>query len=281
MKFSDRFGYTQPQIELQYDNINRDLLNSLWNTFVDDFFYCLSSYSKSGKSGRVKASIIIWKYFFKNQLDLIPHYRGARENVYASGVLDYIRKRFFEFNWYEIYNFIEFICELNNQFNTRFVSECNKILKRELSGYRIIDNKIVQITSEEEIKEIKDALYKTQDKFQPVNIHLKAALEELSKKTSPVYRNSIKESISAVEALSKIVTGDPKATLGKALKIIESKHGLHKSLKSSFSNLYGYTSDSGGIRHALVQTDKEIGFEEAKFMYISCVAFINYILSLI
>lgn len=43
------------------------------------------------------------------------------------------------------------------------------------------------------------------------------------------------------------MTDDEKATLGKALKIIEDKFGLHPALKGSLSQLYGYTSDGDGI----------------------------------
>ena len=43
----------------------------------------------------------------------------------------------------------------------------------------------------------------------------------MTDRKTPNYRNSIKESISAVEALCKIITENEKATLGKALKIID------------------------------------------------------------
>jgi len=76
-----------------------------------------------------------------------------------------------------------------------------------------------------------------------------------------------------------LITGDPKATLGNALKTIEKKHGLHKSLKNAISSLYGYTSDSSGIRHALTDNSEEVQFEDAKFMLVSCSAFVNYLMA--
>lgn len=74
-----------------------------------------------------------------------------------------------------------------------------------------------------------------------------------------------------------IITGDTFATLGKALSEVEKKHSLHGALKTAFSAIYGYTSDSSGIRHALLETDTAVGFEDAKFMLVSCSAFINYL----
>ena len=100
----------------------------------------------------------------------------------------------------------------------------------------------------------------------------------MANRKSPDYRNSIKEAISAVEAICNLITGEKRATLGQALKRIEEKVSLHPALKNAFSNLYGYTSDAEGIRHALLD-EPNLGFEEAKFMLVSCSAFINYLIS--
>lgn len=115
--------------------------------------------------------------------------------------------------------------------------------------------------------------------YKSVETHLTRSLELLSNRNSPDYRNSINESISAVEAYCIILTNDSKATLGKALAKIEKEFNLHNGLKAAFSALYGYASDSGGIRHSLLQDDIEITLEDAKFMLISCSAFINFLKS--
>jgi hypothetical protein len=98
-----------------------------------------------------------------------------------------------------------------------------------------------------------------------------------SDRKSPDYRNSVKESISAVEAICKIITGDEKATLGQALKKLEDKGlHLHAALRNAFSSLYGYTNDAEGIRHALLE-EPTLDFDDAKFMLVSCSAFVNYL----
>ena len=133
------------------------------------------------------------------------------------------------------------------------------------------------MTSEEEIIAVEEAL-STSDSLQPVRIHLKTALDLFSDRKNPDYRNSIKESISAVEALCRIITGNPKATLGDALREVEKKVELHGALKGAFEKLYGYTSDEGGIRHSLLD-ESTLNFEDAKFMLVCCSAFINYLAS--
>ncbi len=53
-----------------------------------------------------------------------------------------------------------------------------------------------------------------------VNIHISKAITLLSDRDKPDYENSIKESISAVEALCEVITGvkGKEATLSKLLK---------------------------------------------------------------
>jgi len=144
-----------------------------------------------------------------------------------------------------------------------------------MSAFRLVGANITQITSEEEISEIEEALGHP---LQGVRTHLKEALKLLSDKKNPNYRNSIKESISAVETICKLITGNKKTDLGKALKEVAPKIGLHGALKQAFNNLYGYTSDAEGIRHALMD-EPNLGFEDAKFMLVSCSAFVNYLTS--
>jgi len=109
---------------------------------------------------------------------------------------------------------------------------------------------------------------------------LKRALDLFADRESPDYRNSIKESILAVEAICQLITDNPKATLGDALKEIakKTKVDLHGALKDAFGSLYGYTSDAEGIRHALLD-EPNLCFEDAKFMLVSCSAFINYLIA--
>lgn len=213
-------------------------------------------------------------------MDKLPIWSSyGTEKVDISDVQDILRNWFFKAEWYEVYDLLEFLSLIDsNGLNISFDENCNRALKKELSAFRVIKGKIVQITSEEEIIEIEQAINDT-NPWKSVNTHLVTALELLADRKKPNYRNSIKESISAVEAICKIITGNESATLGESLTVIEKKHALHGALKKAFSSLYGFTSDSSGIRHALLENDVAVGFEEAKFMLVSCSAFINFLKS--
>lgn len=139
----------------------------------------------------------------------------------------------------------------------------------------MIAHEITPITNEVEINEIKASL---DIEFEGCKSHIKKGLSLLSDREKPDYKNSIKESISAVESICQIICKDDKATLGKALnKLEESGTKLHRSLKEAFSKLYGYTSDEGGIRHAEGLFESNVSFEDAKFMLVTCCAFVNYL----
>ena len=153
----------------------------------------------------------------------------------------------------------------------------NKVFEKENIGYRFVGNQITPITDEQELSAIEEAC-----KI-PINRcrkQIQKAVAFLSDREHPDYKNCIKESISAVESACQVIVGDEKATLGDALKKLEDNGVLiHPALKQGFLKLYGYTSDQGGIRHAEGMFESNVTFEEAKFMIVSCSAFINYLIA--
>ena len=158
-----------------------------------------------------------------------------------------------------------------------YKAEINELFQREYVGYRFIDGEITPISDDIEVAEIEKSL---DIEFQGCKSHIKKALGFLSDRDNPDYKNSIKESISAVESICQIIAQNSKATLGEALKKLE-EHGvkIHEAMKKSFSSLYGYTSDEGGIRHCEGMFESNVTFEEAKFMLVSCSAFVNYLIA--
>lgn len=180
--------------------------------------------------------------------------------------------------WYTIFDFIEkYLAQCDSKKTTMMRNEFNRILEEEVSAYRIVKKQVVPITNESELKAISDAM---QTQFDPVNKHISKALELYADRRNPDYENSIKESISAVESLCCIITGETgaNATLGKTIKRLKDKNvHIHKSMENAFSALYGYTNDEGGIRHGSMDF-KDAPAEDAKYMLVSCSAFVNYLM---
>lgn len=135
----------------------------------------------------------------------------------------------------------------------------------------------VPITNSTELTEV-DSASKHEEKLKPISTHIKAAVELLSKRPTPDYRNSIKESISAVEAAAKLISKNEKGELKDAFNALKEHFVIHGGLRAGFLSIYGWTSDDSGIRHALPDEEK-VGFDEAKFMLVACSAFVNYLVS--
>jgi len=276
MKFSERYGYKPVRNAIQFESIDEELRNGIWNLLLTHYWdkmewEYMHGYSQSSKETIALNHLIqeIWIDYFKLPVDKI--------NSDWTKLKMYLRNYFFTGRWHYIYYFIEFIsnnCPQTNRIsNKEFITACNHILEKEISAYRFVGKEITPITNEQEIQSIETAIDKGE---QLVSKHLQKSLELLSDRSIPDYPNSIKESISAVERLTAHVTNNEKGTLGQLLKQLESHCEPHPALIDAFKSLYGYTSDESGIRHAFTN-DKTIDFEDAKFMLVACSAFINYI----
>ncbi len=273
LSFSQRMGLTPVRSEIQRESADDALRTDLWNVVYSKYINFFPSYAKASNSEHSGLIKSLWTQYFGNCLDDLPI-----SDIITIGIKDRILGSY----WYDIFDILEFIPNhfylersVKNQYNAEFICIVNAVLEKHLSAYRFVNNKIVEITSDAEITAIETAI-ESPDTQETVKIHLSRALELLSDRKNPDYRNSIKESISAIEAYAQIITNNPKATLGQALNILEKDHDLHEALKKSFASLYGYTSDASGIRHALLEVPS-LKQEDALFMLVTCSAFINYL----
>ena len=262
-KFSERHGFKTAKTVIQKDCMDVELRTSLWNSFYITFLSNTSvDYSQEYKTA--------WVYCFKLPLNDAPYAPSKWE--------EFFKKYFNNAKWYEIYDFLEFIIRISDSYiSEKFCKMLNRFLEIELSGYRIIQKIVTPIVDDLEIDAISEASVSS-DKFSCAGTHIKSALSLMSDRKNPDFRNSIKESISAVESVCKIIANDTGATLGSALKTLETNKKIHGSLKSAFDKLYGYTSDKGGIRHAMID-ESDLDFDDAKFMLVACSGFINFLKS--
>ena len=273
MNFSERYGF-KPTKDIQIESMDKELRTSLWNLIYNYFLHFIRSPNNiRDRSGNE------FYFIFRNEI-WGQHLKKPVDELKPMYIRSQLKTIYFGLDWNRVYDLIEFIAKNypDSPIKRRkidFIKRCNFKLKSENSAYRLIGENVTQITSEEEIMEIEEALDET-GPFKPVSIQINDSIKFLSDRKSPNYRNSIKEAISAVESLCRIITQKEKATLGQLLKLIEVKIGLHGALKAAFSQLYGYTSDKDGIRHGLLD-ESNIDFEDAKFMLVACSAFINYV----
>lgn len=283
--FSESIGKSKCMMEMQYDDFDERTRTQISNKLFEVLKVFLDNPTACG-----------CRIGYRNHNDNVESYfcQAILSDVFNKST---VLKDGDTFDWKAVYTFIQRIIEeaeynevldilwyINSWINQNFYSYndlfsevFNNIFETEYVGYRFVDGKIVAITDKNEINEIEQAC---DAPYNGCKAHIEKAVGFLADREHKDYKNCIKESISAVESVCKIIVGDEKATLGEAIKKLKEKGiKFHQALEKSFSMLFGYTSDEGGIRHAEGLFVSEVSFEEAKFMLVSCSAFVNYLIA--
>ncbi len=283
MLFSQRMGLKPTNKLSQRESIDEELRNKIWNVLKlnlwDQWEPIPNVYSTRSRNQAAKEidqlMNVIWFKYFRKALDQMPAFDPKGNN---SGYR-VLREWVMQSQWNEVFDLIEFIVlHVPDRWCKGLVDFFNHVLTEENSAYRFIDRRIAEITDQTEIDAVEEAAISN---TKSISSHLKRALELLSDRKRPDYRNSIKESISAVEAACQEITGKPGATLTQCLGAIKAKRNLHPAFEQSLIKLYGFTSDSGGIRHAMTDDAEKPTYADAKFMLVSCSGLTNYFRTLL
>jgi hypothetical protein len=258
--------------------MSEELDNSLWNAIVERF----------GEAGRAcwnDTARVVAQHFRKVPIDELPPYEGP--------CLRWLKDYYWSLDWAETYDLVEFLVHnvdiikdpaghrrrFGASETDQFMSAVNRVLERELSGYRFVSRVLSPISDPSEILAIESAAESAgRNGLAGAREHIRAALELLGKKPTPDYRNSIKESISAVESAVRLITGSTSSGVSDAIERLAKSAEIHGALKAAFKQLYGFTSDENGIRHAILE-QPSVGFDEAKFMLVACSAFVNFLIA--
>lgn len=261
---------------LQRDSLDEATRNRIWSVLTlciwDKWNHDYRFYREASAIQNLLTRY--WFSYFKKTSDTQPPMHPG-EYYKGKSFYNFLREYFFQSEWNEVFDLIEFA--LDNLYDELTQEACtliNQVLTEENSTYRLVGHQFVEITNDSEIREIDAA---AQTELDGVSIHITAAVKFLSDRKNPNYRNSIKESISAVESLFKILTKTKSATLSDGLKEMKNSIEIHPALIAGFEKIYAYTSDEDGIRHAIVDLPMS-SFSDAKFMLVSCSAFINYVI---
>lgn len=239
--FSEKYGY-KPEKVIQHENISDELRNRIWNLFYQNEIKAGGLSSKRLSQAVAGAQTIEEK--ISDKLGFL-----IDSSSKSPSVMDRLKSYILSSSsWFEVYDFVEIhLSFLEKDDCTQRIQQYNEIFVEEKSGYRIVAGEIAPITNKSEIQSIEQA---TSTPYQSVNQHIQKALAFYANIKTPDYENSVKESISAVEAMCCIITGK-NATLNKAIEKLKNNGvHIHPALEKAFISLYAYTCDEKGIRHA-------------------------------
>lgn len=153
----------------------------------------------------------------------------------------------------EVLDMIWYVCDWLIQRNPNIqelvTAYFNEIFEQECVGYRFVNGQIVEMTDENEIKEIEQA---ASSPFNACRSHIAKAVGFLADRENKDY-------------------------MIKHLK--KGGVNIHPTLELAWDKIYSYTCDVGGIRHAEKLFESDVTFEQAKYMLVSCSAFANYLIA--
>ncbi len=158
--FSERKGLKPIKSVMQVDSMDEDLRTGLWNALTVHYWNLVKPlphvtiYSLSYASNHDMKILVhrLWMDHFKKPVDEIGQ---EWHDIHSR-----LRTHFFQCPWNEVYDFVEFVANNypRDYVNQDFIKDCNVILGTEVSAYRFVGDRITQITSEEEIREVETGL---------------------------------------------------------------------------------------------------------------------------
>ncbi|MCS3442817.1 AbiJ-NTD4 domain-containing protein [Microbacterium phyllosphaerae] len=268
--FSERHGYKEVRSVIQRESLDDATRLELWNLLAvlpnefDKF------YQDPTEHGVLEA---LWLWYFKKARDEMPY-----DKVVWKLIKDAVLTR----EWNEVLDLLEQFMKDWDRLETQrsaglkraFLRALNDRFESELVGYRFIGLEITPVDSSAEGEALSAALADAAS-IAGARHALDRAIELLADRQTPDYPNSIKESISAVEAVVKKITAE--GTLGAGLRKLESAGlHIHPALREAWSKMYGWTSAEDGIRHAGIDA-ADVDQALAKYALVTCSAFVSYL----
>ena len=257
--FSQRHGLAPYKTAMQVEALDERARTDIWNLVIYPRYLNIAYPANTGE--------FIWIHHLGLQRDLYA------PNLLAAKLNHIIHKG----EWYEVYDLVEFLIR-HTRIDKRetLVTIVNRTLALNRAGYRVVGSLIVPITSNEEIASIAEA---TKSPLENAREHVNRALQLFAERDTPNFAKVIHEAISAAEAAAHVLAGNQGGTLAAALASVQTNNPsmLHPALVEGWKRLYGFTGDSGGIRHALkdgtIQPDQTL----AQYFIVTCSAFVNLV----
>ena len=260
--FSQRYGYEPLPKPMRLEELSSDLRVEIWNE-VREFLL-----------GKRDGLIIGPRHFFTEQAKrfierVIGRYTERPSDTisteYKEALITF-KNSMLSDKFNRVLDLIEIMVN-DKDVTEDFVKGMNTSFEQCAAAYRLDTSQrpycFVPQASKEQGEATQEAIKIIHEsKFGGAAAHLRQATEHIN---AQQYADSIADSIHAVESVARVI--DPKAS-----------KTLAPALKAAFINLYGYTSNEQGIRHALLdQNSPGVGLDEAMFMFGACASFAAYL----
>lgn len=191
--------------------------------------------------------------------------------------------------WLEFYDFVELVgsllqkLELEDPFSTKnyyqnYQSKVNALLQEDNIGWTLNErSELIRQIPKSLVARVNSTEESLTDKFATARMHYQKAVSYLYK--YPIDEaNSIKEIVSAIESVSKVIYPSA-STLGTAIKIMRKDSRFSPHLIDSLEKLYVFSNATPMIRHGHSELALPLLAEAELSLHIG-VAFIRYLIEI-
>ncbi len=210
----------------------------------------------------------------------IPHER--RIGVYDSERTPYIEKIINTCLWWQFYDICEvmwdtissgdFVSEIG-----KFSKEVNELFREEQLGFKLSNGKVQKIGSgfiDANINETRFLL--KEPEFKSADELFEKAIKALNERPKPDVENCIKDAVSAIESIARILTNNEKALLSDFIKESVQNNVIPKPLDQTFQKIYAYRGNEPGVAHGAIKPSK-VTEDEAELVLAMSAAMIIYL----
>lgn len=239
-RFSERYELRKPEGGLIYDDVPERVVDGLINLMV------AKNYSTPVMSRAV--------------------HRGLDQEMPTDLETFYLSRLLKRSEWYDLCDACEIICEVLAQSERgTFSNELNEIFSRNYFGYELRDGLIERVGAHAQDAAIAEArgILRDPDLSGP-DEQFQKAIGFFNQRPEPDCENCVKEAVSAVEGVARILLNDHELILSKALPQLRNEKDVHPTLISLLDKLYAYRGDAEGVGHARTG-EKEVRIEDAEF----------------
>ena len=181
--------------------------------------------------------------------------------------------------WWQFYDICEVLWQgLRHQSERDSLSnEINNLFREEQLGFELRDGRVEKSGSGFIDARVKEARYLLKEpEFKGADEHFEKALRALNIRPNPDVENCIKDAVSAIESVGRIMVKDDKALLSDIIKDMARHKIIPRPLDEAIQKVYAYRGDQPGVAHGLVGASK-VTTDEAEFVLALSAAIIIYL----
>ena len=159
-----------------------------------------------------------------------------------------------------------------------FSNDVNTLFKEEQLGFELTkEGKIEKVGSGFIDAKVKEARYLLKEpEFKGADTQFEKAIKALNVRPNPDVENCVKDAVSAIESVGRIIVSDEKAILPDIIKDMTKRGIIPKPLDQTIQKIYAYRGDQPGVAHGLVGIS-EVTIDEAEFVLAMSAAMIIYL----